>query len=80
MKANQCTSKYYLKSAGFLLWKNKERNKHLLTSIFGITPGTWEKMRKYNKKPWQNKQEDPYCDLNNFIFPKAYCTNKFKKG
>ena len=78
MKANQCISKYYLKSAGYLLGKNT--NKNLSDSIFGITYQTWEDMRKRNEAPLEYESDHSYCDLDNFTFPKSYCTNKLKKG
>ena len=78
MKFNQCVSKYYLKSAGYLLWLKK--NKNYPRYIFGITYQTWETMRKKNEKPCHNKSDDSSCALGIFIFPKSYCTNKLQKG
>jgi len=78
MKFNKCKSKYYLKSAGYLLWD--KRYKHFPESVFGITYQTWEDMRKNNKEPRDNKMDDSYRDLGNFTFPKSYCTNKLQKG
>ena len=80
MKFNKCKSKYYLKSAGYLLWTTVEKDKYLSNCIFGIQLHTWEAMRKNNKAPWDNKSDDSSCDLGNFTFPKSYCTNKLQKG